>query len=117
MVMMVLEDDPGECPHCLLLPNSNSKFEALSMLIFCWSIGGPGFLLAVTTTQILRKLSSSEDEKYGYMFRAAKFIRSKCLVWLHGGWMENVLIRSSVGFEAFMPPAIGGMKLVYSLFF
>lgn len=117
MVMMVLEDDPGECPHCLLLPNSNSKFEALSMLIFCWSIGGLGFLLALTTTQILRKLSSSEDEKYGYMFRAAKFIRSKCLVWLHGGWIENVLIRSSVGFEAFMSPAIGGIKLVYSLFF
>jgi hypothetical protein len=23
-----------------LLPNSNSNFEALSMLIFCWSIGG-----------------------------------------------------------------------------
>ncbi|PQQ13010.1 Protein SMG7 [Prunus yedoensis var. nudiflora] len=53
IVVKVLEDDPGECPHCLLLLNSNSKFEALSMLIFCWSIGGLGFLLAVPTTQML----------------------------------------------------------------
>ncbi|CAN6560350.1 unnamed protein product [Malus baccata var. baccata] len=61
---MVTEDDPGECLHRPLLLNTNSNFEALSMLNFCWSIGDLGFLLAVTTTQILPKLSSSEDERW-----------------------------------------------------
>ncbi|CAN6695081.1 unnamed protein product [Malus baccata var. baccata] len=61
---MVPEDDPGECLHRPLLLNTNSNFEALSMLNFCWSIGDLGFLLAVTTTQILPKLSSSEDERW-----------------------------------------------------
>lgn len=40
-------------------------------------------LIALILTDFV-KLSSPEEEKYGNIYYDAKFIRSKCLVWLLG---------------------------------